>query len=359
MFSPPDERQGLAVNAPGDAREREADRIAELVMRSPEPGRRRQDAVTVQVLPRTGHDEGRSAAPLASGQPLEPATRAFMEARFGHDFSRVRIHADAQAAAAAAALGAAAYTTGRAVVFGAGQYDPSSPRGRHLLAHELTHTLQQEHALSIQCQSIKPTGGSAPYVPQEKDLTTTLSGQTAQERKQFIEGFLLEVYPVWETLKKEGYWDKLANISSLAADKTVTDRLEPIPESGGLTHNKSRVKTRYPDPAVRFTIGPDRKVGEDLLAEQWARREKGIDEAAYADIDNSSIVINRYAQDAGQTTAAVMSLRNVQTVANRFYAAYLASKEANVEYSLSEVLAVYQQEGNKEMPSSSQSLQSD
>lgn len=77
------------------------------------------------------------------GQPLGADTRAFVESRFGHDFSRVRIHADARAAESARAVNALAYTVGRDVVFGAGQYAPETMHGRKLLAHELAHVMQQ------------------------------------------------------------------------------------------------------------------------------------------------------------------------------------------------------------------------
>jgi len=77
------------------------------------------------------------------GQPLDAATRTSTEAHFGHDFSRVRVHTDRQAAESARAVGALAYTVGRDVVFGVGQYAPSTPQGRRLLAHELVHVLQQ------------------------------------------------------------------------------------------------------------------------------------------------------------------------------------------------------------------------
>jgi hypothetical protein len=77
------------------------------------------------------------------GQPLDPASRTYFEAGFGHDFSQVRVHADARAADSAQAVRARAYTVGRNIVFGAGQYDPGSEQGRKLLAHELTHTIQQ------------------------------------------------------------------------------------------------------------------------------------------------------------------------------------------------------------------------
>ena len=77
------------------------------------------------------------------GQPLEPATRAFMEPRFGHDFGAVRVHTDAQAAQSARSVNALAYTVGHDVVFDAGQYAPHTREGKSLMAHELTHVVQQ------------------------------------------------------------------------------------------------------------------------------------------------------------------------------------------------------------------------
>jgi hypothetical protein len=79
----------------------------------------------------------------SSGQPLDANIRAFMEPRFGHDFSQVRVHADEKAAESAGAAGALAYTVGRDVVFGARQYAPETREGRRLLAHELAHVVQQ------------------------------------------------------------------------------------------------------------------------------------------------------------------------------------------------------------------------
>ena len=82
----------------------------------------------------------------SSGEPLDPATRRFMEERFGYDFSRVRIHAGARAAQSSRSINALAYTVGRDVVFGEGQYAPTTVQGRKLLAHELAHTAQQGSA---------------------------------------------------------------------------------------------------------------------------------------------------------------------------------------------------------------------
>ena len=79
----------------------------------------------------------------SSGQPLGATVRGHMESLFGQDFSRVRVHTDARAADSARAVDALAYTVGHHVIFGAGRYQPTTPDGRRLLAHELAHTAQQ------------------------------------------------------------------------------------------------------------------------------------------------------------------------------------------------------------------------
>jgi len=145
----------LRVGEPGDRWEREADRVADRVVRTPAPdgGRvptpARPGGTAVQATPVGGASIGREAPPevdaavSAPGRPLDPGARVFMEGRFGHDFSSVRVHTDDRAVSSAEALGARAYTVGTDVVFGAGEYAPETEAGRHLLAHELTHVLQQ------------------------------------------------------------------------------------------------------------------------------------------------------------------------------------------------------------------------
>jgi Domain of unknown function (DUF4157) len=88
-------------------------------------------------------DAGHLAALEGRGQPLPDGLRGELEPSFGRDFSDVRLHTDAAAGESARAFDARAYTYGRHVVFGAGQFDPASTHGRHLLAHELTHVVQQ------------------------------------------------------------------------------------------------------------------------------------------------------------------------------------------------------------------------
>lgn len=80
------------------------------------------------------------------GQPMEPVARTLMESQFGYDFSSVRVHSDPAAARSAQLLNASAYTVGNHVVFGLGQYAPASSPGRELIAHELTHVIQQSRS---------------------------------------------------------------------------------------------------------------------------------------------------------------------------------------------------------------------
>ena len=155
----------LVVSNPGDVYEQEADHIAEHVMRMPEhqlqrscqcggecPGCKNEQAAheRLQTKPVQSKDSGEIVAPPivnevlhSPGQPLDPSTRAFMEPRFGHDFSHVRVHSDAAAAASAKSVNAKAFTVSNAIVFGANQYSPASIEGRRLLAHELAHVVQQ------------------------------------------------------------------------------------------------------------------------------------------------------------------------------------------------------------------------
>ena len=155
----------LKVNIPRDSYEQEADRIADQVMRmSDRPlqhacacggscrkcSLEQQSQEQLQTKPRQAQDTRETAVqPIVQevisspGQPLDSESRDFFEARLGHNFSQVRVHTDAKAARSARALYARAYTTGHNVVFGARQYVPHSMEGRRLLAHELTHVLQQ------------------------------------------------------------------------------------------------------------------------------------------------------------------------------------------------------------------------
>ena len=155
----------LTVNKPGDAHEQEADRVADQVMRMPEPrlqracacggacpecAQKEEGGERIQTKPVQPGGEGATEAPgsvrevlRSPGQPIDSATRSFFEPRFGQDFSNVRVHTDSRAAQSAQDVDALAYTFQNHVVFRSGGYQPQTSAGRRLLAHELTHVVQQ------------------------------------------------------------------------------------------------------------------------------------------------------------------------------------------------------------------------
>ncbi len=185
----------LQVDQPGDKYEQEADHMADTIMRMPEPLVQRQpqeeeekmlrrqpgeekdelmrrqpmeeEDEELQRMPINEEDEELQTKATGSnvpqvsphvqsqinslrngGRPLPDTARAFFEPRFGVDFGGIRIHDNEQASQLSQALGARAFTVGQEIMFGRGQYAPSSSDGRKLLAHEITHTIQQTHKLS-------------------------------------------------------------------------------------------------------------------------------------------------------------------------------------------------------------------
>src|SRR5436853_2111671 len=157
----------LEVGPVGDRFEQEADRTADSVMRMPNPGMSvaaapLQISRKCAICEREEKDERlqkKSATPTevsigeapasvhaalrSPGQPLDAASRAYFEPRFGQEFGNVRVHTGMSAARSARDVSAHAYTVGRNIVFGAGAYAPGTQTGRRLIAHELTHVVQQ------------------------------------------------------------------------------------------------------------------------------------------------------------------------------------------------------------------------
>ena len=198
----------LVINRPGDSYEQEADRVSEQIMRMPEPRVQRKCACGGTPGP-TGECEecGKKrlslqrmslnvAGPVAGGfalpivhdvlrspaRSLDPQTRAFMEPHFGHDFSRVRIHADPGASRAADAVQAQAFTVGSDIVFGRGKFEPSTPAGRKLVTHELTHVVQQGAAPAA---AMHPAAEAAGHGATEaKDLRTSRLSEPGRLQRQ-------------------------------------------------------------------------------------------------------------------------------------------------------------------------------
>jgi hypothetical protein len=138
------------VSRPTDVAEMEAEAVARNVARMSQPAPPAAGSTTRQVsrsVQREAAQPARNATAAqvsaAGGSPLPPATRDFMEPRFGANFEHVRIHTGADAAKQSAQLGANAFTYGKSVFFGKDKFQPQTAKGKELIAHELTHTIQQ------------------------------------------------------------------------------------------------------------------------------------------------------------------------------------------------------------------------
>lgn len=189
----------LKVGDPDDRYESEADRVADRVINMPassqSPTGVTGDAVGVQrkcaaceredeqVLQRKPMGSGSlfdevpagKFSGLGSGRPLDLATRGFFESRFNRDFSHVRVHSDGETAAFADSINARAFTLGSHIGFASGQYVPETQPGRRLLAHELTHVVQQGGA-----------GNIAPGVPLKLEKRNSTLESQARNVSQYV-----------------------------------------------------------------------------------------------------------------------------------------------------------------------------
>jgi hypothetical protein len=189
------------VNASGDGYEQEADHVAASVMRMPDPVLQRacacadcasenSDAAQGVVQRASNVAGGGFEAPdsvhdalKSGGQPLSSASRAFFEPRFGRDFSAVRVHSDSQASRASQAVNARAFTVGNSIAFGSGQYSPESDSGRHLLAHELTHVVQQSGGgQAVQRAETDTSKNCAPLLDSAADIDQKVNASLAAAR---------------------------------------------------------------------------------------------------------------------------------------------------------------------------------
>jgi hypothetical protein len=211
----------LKIGEPGDKYEQEADRIADEVMRMPEPSVQRQlepeeeeeemvqrRAIANSISPISeGSNESEIPSILhevlqSPGSPLDSQTRLFMESRLGNDFRQVRVHKDSQAIASAQMLNAKAYTLGQNVVFGEGQYTPETLPGKRLLAHELAHTLQQtrrSEPCTLQREENQEAPGNAAQPKQEE----TNAAEVVQQGAEIVVKNLDDNNPKFKEIKEK------------------------------------------------------------------------------------------------------------------------------------------------------------
>jgi hypothetical protein len=260
----------LKVNAAGDVHEQEADRIAAEVMKMPEPKpagnragdgespRGRREGAAGPHHPATKITQtnagGGTEAPVVAGEmpgsggrQMDASTRAFMEPRFAHDFSGVRIHAGPEAADAARALRARAFTLGSDLVFGEGEFAPGTSKGRRLLAHELTHFLQQRSGQTgpgslvqrdeKRLQQVR--GVKSPNVQLREGALKSVQTQLEkrmQKRKAEIQALLDELGPAPKSDKAKARAEALKK--DLAKDlATIIDQPDSAPVNKALRND--------------------------------------------------------------------------------------------------------------------------
>jgi outer membrane protein OmpA-like peptidoglycan-associated protein len=250
----------LAVTRPGDAGEREAERMADRVMRMGEPAAAADGAFGIRRMEvslarsEVGADAGGAAAPPVvhqvlkrPGAPLDGETRRFMEPRLGTDLGGVRVHTDPLAARSARAVEAHAYTVGRQIVFGAGRYAPGTPAGRRLLAHELAHVLQQQsHGPRVQRQAcpVRPAGeatasaSAGGVLPADVELSAAVDQLAVQD---FAVGSAALPAGVTATPQWERFMSMVAGDPGAAtAVKGYTDCVGSAPENLQLRDDRAQ-----------------------------------------------------------------------------------------------------------------------
>ncbi|MFZ3167937.1 MAG: DUF4157 domain-containing protein [Candidatus Methanoperedens sp.] len=197
----------LKIGLPGDKYEQEADRVAEQVMREEKEKILQAKEASDKIPEVTPKAENNISAIRGGGQPLPESIRSFMEPRFNTDLSTVRIHTDSHAHDLARSINAKAFTVGGDIVLGAGHYAPETGSGKRLMAHELTHVMQQ--------------GGRTISGPEMiSDLSDPISSWNILEpvvQRQEVE-FDLEVPTSEERERLRQRGIQLPSVSSQAAD---------------------------------------------------------------------------------------------------------------------------------------------
>ncbi|MBM9613176.1 DUF4157 domain-containing protein [Desulfobulbus rhabdoformis] len=235
----------LDISSPGDACEQEADSVANQVMQASESGKKARSplqgrgggsaaATSENMICRMSAEEDelpgkvqRTATPSqtntmpphvdakiqqvlrSGGKRFDGDTRSFMESRFGRDFSQVKIHANQQAEQVAQALQAKAFTLGQDIVFGAQEYAPSSWEGRHLIAHELAHVVQQQ-------------SGGASQISRQPDVEEKTAGGESNAPVQPVYSVTTNIKPASKTKSSTTSIDK-HTVTGVATKDTAND----------------------------------------------------------------------------------------------------------------------------------------
>lgn len=337
----------LAVSQPDDKYEKEADTVADNVMQMPGQNfvqrkcahceeeekkiQRKPISETLTPFVQTKREAGATvsdslskkiSSSLGAGSNMDSNTQSFMSSRFGNDFSSVKIHTDGEAIQMNRELNAKAFTTGNDIYFNEGQYQPGSDKGKYLLAHELTHTIQQNknfNSIQRSCSAedqveydgiaaeIKalplylraPTHPKAIYTPAEVKTKTDDIIKKAKDRDEclyYIKKLKLLFSTVEDppgaigdefkkTLADESASEKTRlDTDTGKADKNVEENAKPdIKTTGKKIKNEKHGKYYYVDSTDITNIYVMAQVklkGDKTFTDQVKQMEDGIEKAA-------------------------------------------------------------------------------
>lgn len=295
----------LVVNQPGDIYEQEADQVAEQVLKMSVPRLQHQGVAVKEieegffptgslVQEQVGSEAGIHSEAVdishdilaSASQPLDGVTRAFMESRFGHDFGQVRVHKDSTAVTLNQRLNASAFTIGKDIFFGQGQYNLGSSSGMKLLAHELTHTIQQ----GASGEMVQADFAVEPTTPRRR--VPTLTSQQIQDAIAFNQARHTDVAEI----------ELFRDILGISRTPTVIDE------------DFVNAVVRY---QAQFGLAPDGRLGRDT-ADRLAREI--IASADYLGPDR----LGKLAPEFNLVT----SIRTLITANNRTYDDYKAAIQA-------------------------------
>ena len=218
----------IATGGSADRFEQEAEQVADTVTRPSAAGYGGNFPVNEEIR-RKGRGEGSTVGRPAQqqieslkggGKPLSPSTRSLFEPRFGEDFSEVRVHTGDRADAAARSIGAAAFTQGKDIAFRSDRYRPGTQEGKRLLAHELTHVVQQ-------AESSRRTSGHREGSGDDRRLVQRQAETEEEESSDADEPCALTTFTTANFTNEEivadrQFVDSLRSIDGYAASANVT-----------------------------------------------------------------------------------------------------------------------------------------
>lgn len=236
----------LQLSVPGDKYEQEADKVADRVMRGDklnetvQPKLQVKERTTPELTQKpTGINSefvNRLDRTHSQGHVIDESVRHTIEQQMPYSFDKVRIHTDSNAAQMNQAIGARAFTYGQNIYLGAGQYRPDTQRGRHLLVHELTHTVQQRNApLDIVSRQTDSPDEQPPLETRVENAITALRGAGANLNNPRQQDLLSATVSVLSEFIPQGFGTKDAQGAVQNASRSVPVR-QPVATVGDYMH---------------------------------------------------------------------------------------------------------------------------